>query len=330
MEIWVIRHGQTMDNFTRTLAGHQPGKLSKLGETQAQKTGKALQNEFFHCAYVSDLNRTKKTYELISISFKHCKNIKVFYESLIREKSGGDLEGQSLDLPKKLAQENNIDIRLFRPPNGECWNDVYNRAETFLMILIERHIKQNLNVEPLYKSFVPRKDTNLKNEEKNKIEEKPENKLLFEEEEKLIILDKNSKENLTKKNSHFEDKLKEKNEKNDIEVKRKLSENIQKKQLPELKKKISLIEEKSKDPEYYMKKILVVSHGGFIMELFNVINFLIKKEPPVYANRAQNCSINMLNVYCRNTKGRCCEKCPRNTDCIQIDILRKNDIKHLI
>lgn len=325
MEIWVIRHGQTMDNFTRTLAGHQPGKLSKLGETQARKTGKALQNEFFHCAYVSDLNRTITTYELISLSLKHCKNIKVFYESLIREKSGGDLEGQSLDLPKKLAQENNIDIRLFRPPNGECWNDVYERAQTFLMILIERHIKQNLNVEPLYKGFIPRKDTNLKKDEKNKVEEKSENKVF--EEEKTVNLEKNNKEKMSNNIFSYENKLKEKN---DVEVKRKLSENIHKKQLPDFKKKISLIEEKSRDPEYYMKKLLVVSHGGFIMELFNVINFLIKKEPPVYANRAQNCSINMLNIYCRNTKGRCCEKCPRNTDCIQIDILRKNDIKHLI
>lgn len=91
-----------------------------------------------------------------------------------------------------------------------------------------------------------------------------------------------------------------------------------------------MIEEKTKIFETNIKKILVVSHGGFLMECFNVINFLMNKELPVYKNSSQNCSINVIYIYCKNTKGRCSEKCPKNIDCVQIDILKKNDIKHLV
>jgi len=34
VELWVVRHGETEDNKTRTIAGHNAGKLSALGITQ--------------------------------------------------------------------------------------------------------------------------------------------------------------------------------------------------------------------------------------------------------------------------------------------------------
>ena len=345
MELWVVRHGQTLDNFTRILAGHQPGELSKLGVTQAQKTGKALQKEYFNGAYVSDLNRTRKTFENIFVSLKRCKNMKIWYESLMREKAGGDLEGQSIDLPRKLAQEGKIDIRFFRPKNGECWNDVFERAKSFLTILIERHIKKNLNLETLGKGYEKPKENNeympiwteiekimVKNPivEAKPSEKKTEKKEKQEQEEEKSIPVVNNEN--SKKIQHV--LISNNSEKNIEETnKRKLSDNIHKKIAPSvvLKKKGSLtMEEKEKEDDKNMKKILVVSHGGFIMELFNAINFWMTKEPPVYKNSSQNCSINVIYVYCKNTKGRCSEKCPENMDCIRIDILRRNDIKHLI
>ena len=365
MEIWVIRHGQTLDNFTKILAGHQPGQLSKLGVIQAQKTGKALQQEFFNGAYVSDLERTKQTFENIFISLKRCKNMKFFFESLLREKSGGDLEGQSIDVPRKLAQEANIDIRLFRPSNGECWNDVYVRAESFLSILIERHVKKNLHVEMLGKGYVSLKEEKGKIEEKSKIFEDNtkkigENPKSIEEKAKTILekpkkfeekpkeFEKKTKENNNEEEEEEEEKFPTSSEKthkikimnlldgkkiknNEEGLKRKLSDNSHKKiDIKELKKKSSFIEEKIKEDDKNTKKILVVSHGGFIMELFNVISFLMCKEKPLYKNSAQNCSINIINIYCKNTKGRCNEKCPDNNECVQITVLKKNDIKHLI
>ena len=39
VELWLIRHGETYDNLSRTLAGQKGGELTKLGLLQAQKTG---------------------------------------------------------------------------------------------------------------------------------------------------------------------------------------------------------------------------------------------------------------------------------------------------
>ena len=38
VELWVVRHGETEDNKTRTIAGHNAGKLSALGITQVALT----------------------------------------------------------------------------------------------------------------------------------------------------------------------------------------------------------------------------------------------------------------------------------------------------
>lgn len=61
LKVLLVRHGQTEDNKTETIAGHRPGKLTALGRSQAQKIGIYLAKEKkqFDFIYVSDLGRTK-------------------------------------------------------------------------------------------------------------------------------------------------------------------------------------------------------------------------------------------------------------------------------
>jgi broad specificity phosphatase PhoE len=40
----LVRHGQTTDNSTGTIAGHQNGKLTQSGIDQAKQTGVFLKN----------------------------------------------------------------------------------------------------------------------------------------------------------------------------------------------------------------------------------------------------------------------------------------------
>ena len=60
---------------------------------------------------------------------------------MIREKSGGLLEGQKLEVPKKMAAQKNINIRDFKPEKGESWKDVYQRAAVFIDKLIATHFR---------------------------------------------------------------------------------------------------------------------------------------------------------------------------------------------
>ena len=54
------------------------------------------------------------------------------FDSLLREKSGGNMEGLPLAAFKKASKEANMEIRDFSAPEGERWKDVNIRAKKFL------------------------------------------------------------------------------------------------------------------------------------------------------------------------------------------------------
>ncbi|CAK78968.1 unnamed protein product (macronuclear) [Paramecium tetraurelia] len=202
IQIWLVRHGQTEGNKLQILQGQDDGQLSALGIKQAEALGKRIKKEIFDVVYVSDLARTKQTFELIQKH--HSKQMMPNFEPLLREKHAG----QSLTLPKKLAAEQGVDIRVFKPDQGESWVDVNNRAQQMLQLIIQRcsDLKQN---------------------------------------------------NIT---------------------------------------------------------VLLVTHGGFIMEFMNQINYMINKKQPVYNNSALNCSITIVKYIL--PKG-------------EVKIVTQNDASHI-
>ena len=94
-----------------------------------------LQDEEFDMVCVSDLNRTRQTWAQISKQqgFRHNEeNSKIRYDARLREKGGGVLEGQPLNVFKQQSITSGVDLRLYKPEGGERWQDVMNRAENFL------------------------------------------------------------------------------------------------------------------------------------------------------------------------------------------------------
>lgn len=104
-----------------------------------------------------------------------------------------------------------------------------------------------------------------------------------------------------------------------------------------------------------MKKVLIVSHGGWIMEFFNYVDWVMKGIKPGLKNVIKNCSLNVVRIYCEKTGAACvtcegcesCQKCVecdpylgcpkcknceacKGDDCILFDVVRKNDIKHIV
>jgi len=65
-------------------------------------------------------------------------------------------------------------------------------------------------------------------------------------------------------------------------------------------------------------KILVVTHGGWIMELFNAINYRVSKIEPVLLNNTMNCSVNILRI-----------SASENNE-VMYEIVRRNDVTHLL
>ena len=100
IKLRIVRHGETTHNKTHTMAGQQPGELTQLGCKQAQMIGAYFHKHKtpFDLIYVSDLGRTKQTFQHASAKAPHLKSIETKFTSLIREKKAGILENKPLGL----------------------------------------------------------------------------------------------------------------------------------------------------------------------------------------------------------------------------------------
>lgn len=115
VELHLVRHGQTMDNLSERLSGHQPVLLTEIGIEQAKLTGRRLKDAEFHHAYVSDLDRTKQTFEHIAGESDCLRQLKeasrVYYSNKLRERCGGVLEGGPLGAWRENAEREGKGIR---------------------------------------------------------------------------------------------------------------------------------------------------------------------------------------------------------------------------
>jgi len=275
MELWLIRHGQTADNHLKILAGHQPGKLSDLGVTQAQKTGKRLAKENFLEVYCSDLGRAKETLENILLSYPDKDKLPITFSELLREKGAGVLEGQPLGVWKANSEKAGLGIRRYKAEQGESWEDVNTRADKFVETLIEKYTTS--------KNQTP-SQTNL---EEQKINGGPGvGKGKVEEETKLDIgISGISIKGVTPISGTGNNRS------------------------------VKAVNEKKGLP-----KVLVVTHGGWIMEFFNVINLRKSNQKPIFLNNTSNCSVNVVRIYETKTLGK---------KILTYDIVTRNDFTHL-
>jgi len=91
MLLYVVRHGQTIENLKGIIQGHLPGHLSKEGKQQAKKIAKRLKQESFDAIYVSDLARAVDTAKEI---VRFHKKTKVIITKGLREVDMGPYSGK--------------------------------------------------------------------------------------------------------------------------------------------------------------------------------------------------------------------------------------------
>lgn len=100
-----------------------------------------------------------------------------------------------------------------------------------------------------------------------------------------------------------------------------------------MKKKLTIAGKKTK-PSMAIKKeskvypkILVVTHGGFIMEFLNLCRSM-KGVGPSEKNSAKNTAIFVFRIECKFCQGVCTGKC-KGTKELAIKILLENDDSHI-
>jgi len=144
--LYLIRHGQSAGNAEGRFGGHSATPLSKLGEKQAQLTGKTLAKEGIGAIYSSDLHRAVQTADALS----KLADIPVVTTSAFRERHVGVLEGLTFDeskasFPKDYYALVNRNIHHIIT-EGESYRQLLRRTTSELRAILSKHSGQRIAI----------------------------------------------------------------------------------------------------------------------------------------------------------------------------------------
>lgn len=138
MEIYIVRHGETVWNKSRLLQGSRDIELSKEGREAAIARGEQLKDVDFDMIYSSPLSRAYETACII----RGERNTEIIRDDRLREVNFGINEGKSsIELQK---DKSNPFYKFFddpgnyeAPEGGESLKDVCVRTKEFMEQVIE-------------------------------------------------------------------------------------------------------------------------------------------------------------------------------------------------
>lgn len=138
MEIYIVRHGETVWNAEKLLQGSADIELNENGRQLAGETGMALEHVEFNKIYSSPLIRAYETACLI----RGHRNIPIIRDDRLRELCFGVNEGKNFS--KLLADEESPFHYFFKQPDlyrepeqGESLTHICERAAEFMREVIE-------------------------------------------------------------------------------------------------------------------------------------------------------------------------------------------------
>lgn len=138
MEIYIVRHGETVWNKEKRLQGTTDIELSEAGRELAIISGKNLQDTKIDRIFSSPLKRAYETASLI----KGSRNMEIETDDRIRELNFGSFEGQRYD---DLSRDKSTTFEHFftnpelfvADSKGESLVDLIKRAGAFMKDKIE-------------------------------------------------------------------------------------------------------------------------------------------------------------------------------------------------
>ncbi|MCM1181013.1 MAG: histidine phosphatase family protein [Clostridium sp.] len=138
MEIYIIRHGETVWNAKNLLQGSTDIELNEYGRAVAGETGEKLEDVYFDRIYSSPLIRAYETACLI----RGHRNIPIIRDERLKELCFGMNEGKNFK--QLLADEGSPFHYFFKQPEryqaperGETLEQICERAAEFMTEVIE-------------------------------------------------------------------------------------------------------------------------------------------------------------------------------------------------
>ena len=133
--LYLVRHGETVDNAAHIMQGQTPGELNAAGVAQAEELAARMANEPIDVFVSSDLKRSVQTCEIIAR--KH--HAEVVTTSLLRERDWGSFTGRFIPTlpqdPKDWPDDiESIESMKSRAQNFITWLRVTYPDKTILAV----------------------------------------------------------------------------------------------------------------------------------------------------------------------------------------------------
>ena len=125
-KLYLVRHGETVDNAAKILQGQEPGRLNQTGVRQAEEVRDRMRNAAIDVFMASDLHRAVQTCEIIAEP--HHKPVET--TTLLRERDWGDFTGRYIPDLQAVRE---------RPRNVESLEAIKERARRFLAMVRTRY-----------------------------------------------------------------------------------------------------------------------------------------------------------------------------------------------
>ena len=111
LNLYIVRHGETILNRYRKLQGWSDSPLTEEGKVIAMEAGKKLAHVPFHRVYTSDLSRTIETANIMLQQNQSSRNLDIYKRKAFREVFFGSFEGDGIShIWSKIAQENGYEL----------------------------------------------------------------------------------------------------------------------------------------------------------------------------------------------------------------------------
>ncbi len=132
--LYLVRHGETVDNAHRIMQGQTPGQLNETGIRQAEEVAEKLKDEPIDAFVASDLRRSIHTCELIA----RLHGQAVTTTPLLRERDWGSFTG------KYIPDLSHLNDPSLWPDDIESLAALKERAGAFLDWLREKYPDQKV------------------------------------------------------------------------------------------------------------------------------------------------------------------------------------------
>ncbi len=130
MQVFLIRHGETLENTQKIIQGQSVGgELSAQGKIQMKEIANLVKDNVLEVIYSSDIKRSLDSAEIIS---KELGIIKIVPMKELRERNWGEFEGKTENELNWDAIKSDYYAGTINPPKGESLKEFQDRVTTFL------------------------------------------------------------------------------------------------------------------------------------------------------------------------------------------------------